>query len=474
MNRIADWFKRSSDKNSEKDGIPSRIYPKTRFATSIFKDSRINTRHSSIGISGPNRDDESIVFTQIDYITAEKYTFGPEEELTDGPYFWVSIKSFTTPQLDASSWMDGFQQLESWLWKLPGFDREVYLDFIEKDTLSVVLWRKDAPDEMIIHPAGSSSADLLQEGIWLDDQSVMIQWGTYKDLIANPLVHEVPDLHPNELFISTKYRINAPFVLNGVKLDYLEYRTDGYVPKEGFNSDLPVVKTNGCMQLGSHPKKAFGKLESHLDTYFQGWEVKKERDHRLSCTYTRDRVSVNISLLYSEDLKDYDGVCWLFINYQPDLTRYYTDTYQQSLQITAAIGYRVFPFSAAIDTNYRLAPGAECYARYTPACFQSLFTADTQFLIWIDPQAGKIGFASPEQAMILNSSDIKGNSLVFLSSYFRDSQPNITLKLNLPTHQTQLIADFGSFKEQDAIAFASEIEEFLEITMIRTEDRQYY
>lgn len=483
ISKILDWFKQQGGQVEKDAETRLSVYPRTRFATSIFKDSRIRVGHSAFEITGANRDKESLSFTDLDYILAEKYSFDGEV-LSDGPYFWITLKSYTAMHLTPSSWMDGFPALEQFLLKWPGFDINGYLDFIENGTEPVVLWKKDSPEEMTIAgtqpsghaPSSSSSADLLQKGIWLEDRSVLIKWDTFNTLKDNPLVKTKADPFPNPSYTGEKYLISQPVIWNGLQLKELECITDGYPKDKGFDYDLPIIKFRSKVPLGNRPEAGFLKLKSHLQSYFKGWDSEEGEQKNLSCSFSKGQVKVEIRCFYGEDVKSYDNICWLDINYEPDLSRFFTDDYQLNLQLNDHISYLLLPLQVNMNEQYRLDPGSKCYARYTPDCFKNLFTADSGLLIWKDTEAGKIGFAGPDMAMIFDSNLIHKKDLTLFCGYFRDSLSEMSLELNIKgKDRAQVIAGILGFPAMSEIDLAvSKIEALLGTEISRAEDHQYY
>lgn len=144
-----DWFnnKNSNAKKAARNNTGK--YPTARFETSKFRDDQIKIRRSSIEITGSSRIKEKIDFIEIDYIIAKRYSFPANEMNNDGPYFWIGLKSFSMAALDPSSWMNGFEQLEQWLFRLPGFDKATYLEFTVQNMESIVLWTKASAEALI-------------------------------------------------------------------------------------------------------------------------------------------------------------------------------------------------------------------------------------------------------------------------------------------------------------------------------------
>src|SRR5699024_11170045 len=81
--------------------------------------------------------------------------------------------------------------------------------------------------------------------------------------------------------------------------------------------------------------------------------------------WIQGRVTLRLLIHKDHELGIYGAKCTLIIDYQPDLTPFFTDAYQQSLQLKSVKSYQTLPQEFKISGDYVQVK----HVFYTPTCF---------------------------------------------------------------------------------------------------------
>src|SRR5699024_8182013 len=185
--------------------------------------------------------------------------------------------------------------------------------------------------------------------------------------------------------------------------------------------------------------------------------------------WKQGRVTLRLLIHKDHELGVYGAECTLIIDYQPDLTPFFTDAYQQSLQLKSVKSYQTLPQEFKISDDYVQVK----HVFYTPTCFEAFFDNKHKSLIWLDAAAGKIGFANRHLCRIFPIS--KHSGLLLEIYYWRDEPGGYDLYYkNNKKKAWHHIASFGLDEHFSEDEFMNQWTSMTGIPCKRQERREYY
>ena len=336
----------------------------------------------------------------LDYVTI--YNLGDSNGFEN---CWVNLKSFSKSGLSICTLADNFDKLEKILLALPNFDKTLFFEIKNKlqEHPETVLWKKDqkADFEIETNTNQNSGLDELQNGLTIENENFRIDWSNFYYLEKK--IRSRIEKFPNPCFKSYQYFIKKPTILGGLKVNEIIIETDSFEANK-VKMNLPFEKIQTSLKLGFNPKKEVLKIKSHLDSYFNQ-EAKNEEE--LNFYWGKDRINVELCCFYRDEIKDFDAVAWLRINYSPDVSSFYETNYFKNFNLGNHINYAFFDFKIDLNSNYREVD----IASFTPTPLSSLMPNQAETIIWKDSQNDIIGIGNKEKSVLFNISELDSFSL---------------------------------------------------------------
>ncbi len=449
---LFNWSK--SDKTRETKGPAEHPY----------YGARVRVVGETITVNNNHGEKKAMRFDEVSRISVVSYADkNPEAD------FWLYFWPFTGGgSLSVPSKAGGFSQLITALESFPGFDKQKYLQLIKGVTTQHrQVYKSDKVPTTAELTSGNApqAFEKIEEGLWLEDRQELLPWGSFADLEQVKGVKRTKEFPPNPKFRQYAYALRDITVFNGLKLETLNCRTPGFSKQVGFNKQWPTTDFWTSIVLGKSGKETFDRLSAHFTKHWQN----PTEDGEITKTWKQDRVLVRLTCFKSESFRGYNRDCSLTITITPDLSAFFTGEYQQQLQLSSAIQYKVLPASFGIDDDYT----KNTNVFYTPNCFDGLLKPENQALIWVDEQQQKIGFANAKYCRILDLSEVK--HLHLTAHYWRDKLTGYSLVYNNKRNRNwQSLVGFYPTEDYSVEDFLQQLKTYTGITCTQSEDRQYY
>ena len=221
-----------------------------------------------------------------------------------------------------------------------------------------------------------------------------LPWGIRFDELA-----QRPDIEtrPNS-FGAPEHRVRGPVWLGGLKLSELTVSAPYNQPnKPPARTDVPVDRWSVDVVLSTDWEETYRLLKPYLVELFGapgGWSY--EREDGKSQSWTADGILIQLYWWGNSVQACESGYCALsFENLRP-YPEYLTDAYTENLRLER-VRYILLPFrGSGKGEDFRRTR----LARTTPAALRSL--ADEGWLVWMDRDGGKIGFADGAAAVVVD------------------------------------------------------------------------
>lgn len=444
-------------KNNEFGGKAPAAHP--------YYGARVKVENQTIRFNNDHDEKAQVRFHKISWMALASFSEeNPQED------YWLDITPFDgEPRLSIPSKAGGFQQLLAALNELPGFQSEKFNDALHQlSEKRILIYENKTPlsiNAKLLPTDANLAFDKLEQGLWLDERRELIPWGSYGDLGKIKGVTKERYQPPNPQYRSTNYHLKKVTILNGLQVDDLKVFGETARRPEKPNPDWPVKRYFSNIVMGSSGKETFSKLCEHIATY---WKAPEKQTESLA-EWNQGRVTLRFFLNRDSELATYGSECTLNIDYEPDLTPFFTNAYQQSLQIEDVKNVQTFPYNFKISEDYILVSNVF----YTPECFKDLFNEKHESLIWVDEKSGKIGFANPNFSRIFPFG--KQPALLLEARYWRDELNGYDLYFkNTAKSSWRRMASFGVDADFSETDFMNQLTTLTGMPCERREDRQYY
>ena len=373
---------------------------------SFFKKSTVPKQHPFYGqkvsvyktqIQSRQHDNnfDLLEIVNLDYVTI--YNLGDNNGFEN---CWINLKSATKSGLSICTLADDFDKLETFLLALHNFDETLFLEIKNKlqEHPETVVWKKDqkADFEIESNTKHNSALNLLQDGLTIENENFRIDWSDFYYLEKK--IKSRIERFPNPSFKSYQYFIKKPTILGGLKVNEIVIETDSF-EKNKVKMNLPFEQIKTSFKLGFNPKKEVLKIKSHLDSYFNQEAKNKEN---LSFYWEKDKIKVELHCWYRDEIKDYNPVAYLEINYAPDVSSFYETNYFKTFNLGYHINFAVFNFKIDLNSNYREVD----IASFTPTPLADLMQNQNETIIWKDSQNGVIGIGNKEHSILFTFSEL--------------------------------------------------------------------
>jgi hypothetical protein len=447
------WFKRSKSANTAPPEHP-------------YYGARVSIHNQTIVLHRNNGDNQEFDKQSIIYIRAR--SVHPKKE---GEY-WVDITIGSGSNMSITSRADGFSDLEQWMFSLDGFNYTAYKTD-QKSTSAdyILLW--EAPvtkNALLINETEATGFEKLQQGIQLENQDFLIPWGTFADLAEVSRVERSTISLPNPDYTQYAYSLHDVQLLNGLEVETLRAKTPSWAAPHQFNDDWPVTDYVSTVKLGESTEADFKRLKHHVSNHWgePNYENQYPSSREACWNRGKNKIELRISTLADTDI--YRPGCWVKISHEPDVDRFYTNDYQQGLQLHDQLHHSILNVKTDIGHSYV----TEKKTRYTPSCFEKVLSSDACFVMWRDEKQDKLGFGNPDYCKIFDEHDI--SNLTIVHRYWRDDPSACSLYFNL-NHTIDSNQQIATFKTNDIQQWQQIKRTINKITtkpIDCTEDRQYY
>lgn len=426
---------------------------------------KVSILWGQIMVDRNNGHNENIATKDIDYITIDSFS---EKEPTKD--FYLNFRSHSAPAVSVTNKATGFKKLEKWLFSLEDFDKNSYEKAVKNvSNNSTLIWRKKpVPTAKLISHQGIDAFEKLDEGIWLENEERLIPWGSFHEFSEEKGVFKTTKKMPNPSFKQYEYVLKDVVVLNGLRINKLKVTAPAFVDSKKFNPNWPVTQFSADAILGDADEKDFKRLFSHFSNYLGRPTTNHETETSKTTSWELGRTLLRLQTWKPYQLEEYRPGCWLTIEYEPDLTKFYTDEYQQNVEINPTLQFLplVAEFTIAHDYLH------QTQARYTPSCFLHLFKGSEKALVWQDERHGKIGFANAEYCHIYQHSEVF--KFVVTAHFWRDELRDYSLSLKTTKgFHNEYVASLY-FTETDIESIIQKVGQVLQLEHEFAEDRQYY
>ncbi len=447
---------------------------------SVYAGERVSLVLKSIYVYRYNSYNQSIKTKGIDYITI--YSVSPDKPNTE---FFMNLCSFCHQSVSVQSRAEDFHKLENWIMELPGFNTEEY--HASKATVgehAKLIWmRQPVVNAQILNKTVNSS--LMQElnrGVFLENKDRWLDWGTFGTLqhLATKKWFAIKKTQfPNPSVRGYTYIIKKPTILNGLQLDVLQTETPFWWVGRKFDPDWPVTSYWTNVSFGYGGRDDFERLEKHfiqqIGEPMNDVDSSIQENQKLWASWTVDRVTIKISTWKPYQMDVFQHFCRLEIINEANLDYLFTDSYTQELALHNQLRYLVLEGNLTVASDYTQYP----QSRYTPNCVAELLQGENQFVVWVDTKHEKLGIGNKRFAQVLDLTEVAGLDLI--GSYWRDSPTELQFHV-LPKHQKDmdiLSSNYlGKLETPHGDSYwpdiREQLESFLEVPCVFSEDRQYY
>ncbi len=428
---------------------------------------RVKIIEEKIIFNNDHKEKSEIHFENVSKISVVSYNkTQPQKDFW--VYFWPLVGG---EKVSVPSRAGGFEKLMLVLDDWPGLTSDKLKDAIqqvnEKHTL--VYEKKDLKASItaqLISTKRNVAFEKIERGLWLDLREELIPWGRFGDLNNIKGMQKKWIDPPNPLFHQFNYSLHNVSILNGIRVNRLTTQTPGIRKIFGKRyKTWPVTGYWTSILLENSGKETFSKIGHHITGAWKDPSLLEEH----TVKWQQGSVSIVLTRYKKEELQTYDEACSLNILFNPDLAPFFTNAYQQHLQLEDLITYKSFPLNFKISEDYIHITNAF----YTPNCFSSLFNQSHQSLIWIDEREQKIGFANPRFCRIFKWK--KKSRLLLVTLYWRDRLSGYELCYS-PSKQDdwQRVASFSAKEDFVEKYFIEQLGKLTKRTCQRTEKRTYY
>lgn len=333
-------------------------------------------------------------------------------------YFWPVIGG---GNLSVPSKAGGFAKLIAALQKLAGFQAQRLDDALKHlGSKQILIFenKKKLVNAAVNFTGETTAFEKIEEGLWLEDRQQLIAWGSFGKLQEFSFIEKDERVAVNPQYYFYEYTLRDVTIFSGIQLSELNVETPSVYYDQKINKKWPVTRYAARIVLDHPGEETLALLSDHISSYWKKDPDELEEDYAV---WKQGRVTVRLNIYELHGLDIYDNQCTMLIDYEPDLTAFFIDHYQQSLCIEDVKSFQTFPFHFEISQDYV----EDSNVFYTPACFQSLFDQQLQSLIWIDENSRKIGFANSQFSRIFPYG--KKSELLLEVCYWRNQLSGYTL-----------------------------------------------
>ncbi|WP_028297799.1 hypothetical protein [Olivibacter sitiensis] len=440
---------------------------------SPFSGMRVTHSGGRFVVTCSNGYSESIDESAIEMVTIKSYsTVKPNTD------FDINLAGFARSSVNVKSHAEGFSDVLNWLCALPRFDRIGFERLTrEVGEQPAIVWKKEPTAEAAIIPQTEENGmDMgqLEKGILLEDSNLFIAWSNFSYLEKIKQVRREQVNLPNTNYRQYRYTIKAPVVLNGIQLKELTFLSPAWQIGKGFNRAWPMVNASANISLGNGGERDYRLLKQHLTAGLGAPKTNESQDFLES--QWSGRTSLSIRAWKPNNIAQFYDYCGLYLDYDPDVSAFFRDSYVDSFILDDAISYQVFSGSLQVKADYL----TNIATRLMPEALSALLSDDGQFLVWLDSEHSLIGIGNRHFAHIMPLSRI--GEWVFVGYYWRDAPRDLSLYFQkgsdtqptISTGQDNFIGDFKMADEGRWASLLEEIENFVSFPCRFIEDRQYY
>lgn len=442
----------------------------------LRKGEQISVLFNTIQVTRDNGHNESIRWNEVDYIAV--YSHSKQKPNTD---FYLNLRSFSAMGISVSSDAAGFTAVERKLTKeLPEFDM-VHYDTVKSkigEEARTVWVRRPVANAQLLDPTTLQASKDLTRGIYLEDRSTWMEWGTFRELEANKIATRTRTTYPNPNTRGYTYHIANITVFN-IRIGKLITETPSWDVDRPFNPDWPVTAYRAEISLGKDGHTDFETLLTH---FAQAWGVPNKlsdaasaADNGLSASWQFGNVSIKLDVPRLYQLDGLPPLCRMEINRKPDLSSFYETEYTKTVQLHAELQHVVIDGLLNVPDNYAYYPNVH----YTPAALKQLLQSDGQLIAWLDHRYGFFGFGNAIFAQLIEFRYFKGLSLV--GEYWRDHPRGLCVYLLDEKRGASVTSPLNYLGEIDTKGdenqwgeICKQLETFLPYPCIYREHREYY
>jgi len=301
---------------------------------------RVKVVNGMINFNNDHDENQEMSFTNIGKMSVVSYV----DENPQGDYWLYFWPVSGGGSLSVPSKAGGFANLLAALKNLPGFEPEKLDNALQqlgkKHTL--IFKSESPPVNAAINPTGTTTAfEKIEEGLWLDDRREIIPWGSFGELDKLKYVEKIKCFPPNPQYYYYEYTLPQATILSGIQVSGLKVMTPSLYNHQKINEKWPVTCYAAGIILGHSGEEALAVLLQHITAC---WKKAPDKVEENCTTWRQERVTVRLNIYKQDEFDTYGNECTLLIDYEPDLTPFYTDGYQQSLQIANVENFQMFPY----------------------------------------------------------------------------------------------------------------------------------
>ena len=292
----------------------------------------------------------------------------------------------------------GFAEFERVLLALPGLDHAAYARAMKSNSAGrmTVLARELAINARLLPDVPESIPEAeFARGLMLvrGGRELPVAWDIlYDDLAALGGVTIVPDEYETPQYRLGAVRVGG-LILEDLRVNVPKYRSD--VPVREWTT-YAVLNHNGDENY-KLLKRYFDATSTRLDASFANYQ----RDDQRKASWLSDGISPGIVYWYNTPTSPELRYVWLSFRNDRRYPAFYTDAYCEQVQ-PGQIESTVFPVAdVTVERDFRKSR----YVRETPAGLRRLIPDKDHWLVWTDKTAGKIGFASLSDALIVDRAE---------------------------------------------------------------------
>ena len=426
---------------------------------------RVKVVNEIINFNNDHDEEQEMSFAKISKMSIVSYV----DENPQGDYWLYFWPVSGGGSLSVPSKAGGFANLLAALNNLPGFEREKLDNALQQlGKKHILIFKSENPPvNAAINPTGTTTAfEKIEEGLWLDDRQQLIPWSSFDDLDKLTYIEKNKCFPPNPQYYYYEYTLPQTTIFSGIQVSNLKVMTPSLYDRQKINPKWPVTRYVAGIILGHSGEEALAVLRQHITAC---WKKAPDKVEENCTTWRQERVTVRLNIYKQDEFDTYGNECTLLIDYEPDLTPFYTDGYQQSLQIANVENFQMFPYHFNVSEDYIRDPNVF----YTPECFKGLFDEQLKSLIWIDEKTGKIGFANQRFSRIFSFG--RESELLLEACYWRDELSGYNLYYkNAAKSPWYKMAAFGVENDNSEADFMDQLITLTEMPCGRQEDRQYY
>ena len=290
--------------------------------------------------------------------------------------------------LDAPGMREVMDQVSRWA----GFDHEAWRR-AENETRAgrYNVWK----GKLVVNAAIRSGTPEKDFGQGLVTAAGVIPWDTtYDALRATPGVSVIQ----NE-FERDEYRIAGPVWLGRLRLGCMRvYAPVSINGSEAPRTDVPVPEWSASVVVTEAWGENYLLLKQCFDQEFGAPDARSsyEREDQANRLWRIGDIALSVNYTYNSRNSNEMGYCSLAVRNGRRYPTYLEDAYTSGMRLEGVASRTFLPGKVVLAKDYR----RSYWVRRTPDAMRA--EAAGGWVVWNDPAAGKLGFASGEDAVVID------------------------------------------------------------------------